>query len=175
MSTKLESSKQRIQRLSRITKSIQQGNIDPQSIESINKEFKSLTNSTFPTSSTVEEEHTDKDINVLRLHQHKLELRVNELEHRLNIQTLDKIEDLVKTTFAGMPIIEKTYVKFEQFHVLLVIVYNSESISEAIEMIQPGLAKLEDKFPDMYFKPQIFHADEIHKVHHRQSKIIFSR
>ena len=175
MSTKLENNEQEIQRLLHITKRVQQGNIDLQHIENISKGIKGLTYSAFPAGSTVEEEHADKDISMLRLNQHKLELKVNELERRLNIQASDKIEELAKATFAGIPIIEKAYVKFEQFDVLLVIVYNSESISNAIEVIQPGLAKLENEFPGMYFKPQIFHTNEIHKMHHRQSKIIFRR
>ena len=126
-------------------------------------------------SEIAEESHTGEDISVLSQHQQKLERRVKLIEHRLNMQAPEEIEDIIKTTFLNTPIIEKIYVESEQSNFSLIIVYNSESISEAIERIQPGLTKLEDELPDVYFDPHIFHVSEIREEHHQQSKLIFSR
>ena len=87
----------------------------------------------------------------------------------------EKIEDLMMTTFLNTPIVEKIYVKSEQSGLQLVIVYNSESISSAIKQIQPGLVKLEDEFPDVYFKPHFFHTNDFHEGHYQHLKLIFGR
>lgn len=176
MSNEFESHEQNLQRLKRhINKIYQHKDTDPQLTKSLSEVLKPFIFSSFPTSSeVVEKPHTDEDINVLSLRQHDLERRVGELERKLNTQMSGEIEDLIRTTFTNIPIIEKIYVKSEQSHLLLVIVYNSESISDAIERIQPGFTKLEDEFPDMHFDLQIFHVNEIHERHHQQSKLIFN-
>lgn len=118
---------------------------------------------------------TDEDIDILNQRQRYLEQRIRLLERKLNMRPSREIENGIKTTFSDIPIIKQIYVKSEQSSVPLIIVYNSESITDAIKQIQPGLIKLKDEFPDVHFEPHIFHVDDFHKGYRKQSKLIFGR
>lgn len=125
-----------------------------------------------PAGSKAKDAHEDKDIGALSQRQHDLERRVGKLERILNVQTFADIEERIKTTFSNTTIIEKIYGKIEHSSLLLVIVYNSKTISDAIIQIQPGLVRLEDEFPDMYLDPCLLHVNEVHEGHLQESKLI---
>ena len=117
----------------------------------------------------------EHDIDLLNQRQREQEYRISALESKLGIQDSTEIETLVKQIFLGMPAIESVYSRPTPSGFVLITVYSAKTISDAIDQIQPGLAKLEDRFPDTSFEPQIIHSTDIHQEHLQQSKIIFKR
>ena len=104
---------------------------------------------------------------------HELERRVGVLENTPNTQSTVRIEHIVKKIFSEISIIEKMYIKPMQSDFMLVIVHNANTLSNALDHIQPGLDELEDEFPNLYFDPWILRPNEIHTGHIEQSKLIF--
>ena len=174
MTLELKNREQWIRAIQRLGDVSQHRDIAKQS--SVNKDVEFLTQmlASFQIASkTIKEPPPGEDVDAFN--QRYLEHRVSLLERKLGMQPSEEIEDRIKAAFSNTPIIEKIYVKPEQTSIPLIIVYNSGSIADAIEQIQPGIIKLEDEFPNMHFEPHIFHANEIHEGHHRQAKLILGR
>ena len=137
----------------------------------------------------VSEESQELEIGLLNQRQHALEYEFRALEYefralkrdfralglKLNTPDSAKIEALVKKIFAEMPTIKSVYSRPTQSGFALITIHNSKTISNAIDQIQPGFAKLENEFPDVYFEPCILHSREVQKEHLQQSKMIFKR
>ena len=98
--------------------------------------------------------------------------RVDIIEHELNIRPLDKIEEQVKKLLSKIPIIENVYIDPAQPNFLLITVKNSKTVYGAITQIQPELAKLNNKFSNMFFEPWILHSDTVREDHLQQLKLI---
>lgn len=130
----------------------------------------------------VSEESQELEMGLLNQRQHALEYELRALEHEfraleLKLSTPDsaKVEALVKKIFSEMPTIKSVYSRPTQSGFALITIHNSKTISNAIDQIQPGFAKLENEFPDVYFEPCILHSQEVQKEHLQQSKMIFKR
>ena len=121
------------------------------------------------------EDYQYDEIMLLKRRITELERRVDTLQSMSDAQPSDRTKSLIKKIFSKVPIIKKIYTKPEQSGILLIIVHNSETISSAIDHIQPGLDKLEVELPDLYFDPWILRPNEIYEEHLQQSKLIFER
>ena len=117
----------------------------------------------------------ERQIDLLNRRQHEIERRVSALEYESNMRNPIEIEALAKKIFAEMPAIKSVYARPTQSGFVLITIHNSETISNVIEQIQPGFAKLEDEFPDMYFEPRIIHSSDVQEEYLQQSKMIFKR
>lgn len=98
--------------------------------------------------------------------------RIDIIERELNIQQLTKIEKQVKKLLSKIPIIENVYIDPAQPSFLLITVKNSKTVYGAITQIQPELAKLNNKFSNMFFEPWILHSDTVREDHLQQLKLI---
>ena len=137
----------------------------------------------------VSEESQELEMGLLNQRQHALEYELRALEHEfralkhdfraleLKLSTSDsaKVEALVKKIFSEIPTIKSVYSRPTQSGFALITIHNSKTISNAIDQIQPGFAKLENEFPDVYFEPCILRPQEVQKEHLQQSKMIFKR
>ena len=115
------------------------------------------------------------EISLLSRRVHELERRLDKFESVLDIPPLAGAELLIKKVFSEIPTIKKIYTKPTQSGLLLIMIHGSKTISDAIGRIQPGLDRLEDEFPDLYFDPWILRPNEVHDEHLQQSKLIFER
>ena len=56
---------------------------------------------------------------------------------------------------------------------LLMLTYDAESGSSAIDQARPGLTKLENEFPDVYFDTWFIHINDVRDGDLRQSEQVF--
>ena len=122
------------------------------------------------------------EIDLLSQRQHTLEHEFRALKHelralelKLNMPDSAKVEALVKKNFSKVPTIRSVYSRPTQSGFVLITIHNSKTISNAIDQIQPGFAKLENEFPDMHFELCVLHSQEVQEEHLQQSKMIFKR
>ena len=111
----------------------------------------------------------------LMLQYHDLKDRVDVIERKLNIQPLTKIEEQVKKLLSQISIIENIYINPNQPSFLLITVQRSTTVYSAITQIQPEIAKLNNKFSNMFFEPWILHSDTVREEDLQQLKLILKR
>lgn len=99
--------------------------------------------------------------------------RMAKLERTPTKQSLLALEFPIKQILSKIPVVKNVYAKPIQNGFLLTIVYESETISDAVKQIQPGLSELEDAFPDTYFDPHLLHLNNVQEEHLQLSALIF--
>ena len=139
--------------------------------------------------SKISRKSQELEIDLLSQRQHALEHEFSVLKHelralkhefralelKLNMPDSAKVEALVKKNFSKVPTIRSVYSRPTQSGFVLITIHNSKTISNAIDQIQPGFAKLENEFPDMHFELCVLHSQEVQEGHLQQSKMIFKR
>lgn len=118
---------------------------------------------------------SDQNIDLLNKRQHDLEQRMHVLETIVGVQNHTEIDSTAREILSSILIIKSVYVRPVQDGLVLFIIHNAKTVSEAIIQIQPKFAELENMFQDVNLKPIILHSDDVQNEHLQQSTVIFTR
>lgn len=91
------------------------------------------------------------------------------LERESNMPMPDEMERRIGEVFSDIDIVKKIYAGPETSRLSLVVVYDWDSVSGAIERIHTGFAILKDEFPGVYLDTHLFDVDEIHEGYYGDS------
>ena len=121
----------------------------------------------------------EDEVHLLKDQHFALESRVDSLEFKSNISPIQdkigRIEDFTNKIFSEIPIITNVSYRPSSSGLTIIVIHNSDDVSNAIDQIQKGISKLEEAFPNIYFEPWVLHITEVRNEHLQQSKTIFQR
>lgn len=107
-----------------------------------------------------------------------LESRMDSLEFTSNTvinNKIDKIEEFTNKIFSKINIIKDILYRPAPSGLILIVIHDSDDLSEVLDDTQKGIFQLEEAFPTIYFEPWILHISEVTNEHLNQSHSILER
>jgi len=102
----------------------------------------------------------------------ELELQVSELKHRSGAPPYREAANLAGRVFSGMRAVTGVSYRKAVSGMTLIIVHEADNITDVLDQIQEGVARLEEEFPDMHYEPWVLNTTEVQKEHIQHSTVI---